>query len=184
MRRRTFHRTVLVYGTDVSLYSAIRESIPDTHADVFWAGADELEELLDHIDPWPWAVVSDDRTAPGLLIEACAQNPVIVLWLGSLPAGLPDSAVTHDGWTDLVADLSRRLTVNLHGITLAPFRGVQLPDGLVLRSPGLESLLGAYPAKMPIPKPALKWARTVLAQHRVGVDVYYQGSHAGLRPAG
>lgn len=181
--RRTVHRTVLVYGTSVNLYAALREMIPADRADIFWAGPDELEALLEQIQPWPWAIVSDESDIPDALAAACRANPVITFWLKAAPEGLPASTIAHTRWKDLAGDIASRLDNSVAGLRLAPFKGVLLPDGTVLRSPALEALIGVFPGALPIPKSALKWARVVIAEQHLDVDVYYHGAVAGIRPA-
>src|SRR5579863_5086301 len=139
-------RGIVVITTDGELAVAVREIVPDGLAVVRDARPDDAEEVAAACLPWPWMVVgTTDALTPGLA-SMLRIRPVLTLWLGATPAGLPGHAVRFARHTALLEAITVACVAHVGGMRLAPGSGVELGDGSLLRGATLDALIGAYPS--------------------------------------
>ena len=95
-------RSIVVVTDDGELAVAVRETVPAGIAVVRDARPDDAEEVAAACLPWPWMVVgATEALTPGLA-SVLRTRPVLTLWLGAAPAGLPAHAVRFDRPTALL----------------------------------------------------------------------------------
>jgi hypothetical protein len=161
-------RGVVVITTDGELAVAVRETVPAGIAVVRDARPDDAAEVAAACLPWPWMVVgSTDSVTPGVA-SLLRTRPVLTLWLGATPAGLPGHALRFDRHTALLAAIRRACTATVGGMHLAPGSGVELGDGALLRGATLDALVGAYPGGFVLPSRTFRSVSAALARAGAG----------------
>jgi len=158
--------------------------------------------LRDRLDPdlvtvsWARPADAGRAGAPWMLAGAGAQTGALAAfrdrllcwrWVGAPPADLPAPPLPCGDWHELAAAVERALAVRLAGISLAPGRGLVLPDGTYLSgAAGLEALLGAHPEGLPVARPtarlraAAAHAGELLRRHGLPLRVDWAGGRLTL----
>ncbi len=161
-------RSIVVITTDGELAVAVRETVPSGVAVVRDARPDDAEEVAAACLPWPWMVVgTTDALRPGLA-SMLRLRPVLTLWLGPAPAGLPSHAMGFDRHSAVLAAIAGACVANVGGMRLAPGSGVELGDGSLLRGATLDALIGAYPRGFALPSRTFRSINDALARAGTG----------------
>jgi hypothetical protein len=82
-------RTLVVLSRDGELAVGLRERLERARVVVKDARPDEALTAVGSCRPWPWMLVGDAADLPPGVEAAPARHPVLVLWLGTAPCGLP-----------------------------------------------------------------------------------------------
>ncbi|MFN2581596.1 MAG: hypothetical protein ABR498_02505 [Candidatus Dormibacteria bacterium] len=140
-------RTLVSVDSDGEVAVALHERLPREMVRILDARPDEVAEAVAACNPYPWVLVSRDDVG-----------------------GVPPATILLNGmrFGDLVSRLRGMLTMSVGGMRLAPGMGVELPDGTLLRSAGLQALLSAHPDGVPASMYHFRAATQALAMHAVG----------------
>jgi hypothetical protein len=161
-------RSIVVITTDGELAVAVREAVPAGIAVVRDARPDDAAEAAAACLPWPWMVVgSTDSMTPGLA-SMLRTRPVLILWLGAAPAGLPGHAQRFDHHSALLEAVDTACTAKVGDMRLALGSGVELGDGTLLRGATLDALIGAYPCGFALPSATFRSVNAALARADAG----------------
>jgi hypothetical protein len=161
-------RGIVVITDDGELAVAVRESVPVGIAVVRDARPDDAAEVAAACLPWPWMVVGATASLTPELVSLLHQRPVLTLWLGAAPAGLPAHAREFQHHTAVLAAVTAACTANVGGMRLAPGSGVELADGRLLQGATLDALVGAYPRGFALPSRTFRNVAVALVRADVG----------------
>jgi hypothetical protein len=164
-------RTLVVLSRDGEVAVGLRERLERAQVVVKDARPDEALTAVGSCRPWPWMLVGDVADLPPGVEAAPARHPVLVLWLGTAPCGLPVHARSFSRFSELADAASRALAAEVGGMRLATGAGVELPGGRLARSASLQALVSAHPARFNLPLVTFTSAARALA-----------GSAVRLRP--
>ncbi len=138
-------RSILVVTEDGELAVAVRDTVPRGMAVIRDARPDDAAEIAAAGLPWPWMVVGACGGIATGLDAILRERPVLTLWLGTPPPGLPRHARGFDRPSALLAAVVEACGATVGGMRLALGSGVELDGGRLLRGAALEALVGAYP---------------------------------------
>ena len=161
-------RAILVVTVDGELAVAVRERVPRGMAVVRDAREADADDIATACLPWPWMVVGSAVTVPSGLASIIRDRPVLTLWLGAPPAGLPGHARMFDRPAALLDAVALACCARVGELRLAPGNGVELRDGIMLRGATLEALVAAYPASIAVPARTSRSIAAALARHDAG----------------
>ena len=122
-------------------------------------------------------VVGSGLDVPGVVVSALTRRPVLVLWRGEPPAGLPAHARAYARFSDLVTAAQAAIRAEVAGMRLAPGDGVTMPDAAHAVSSALEALIASHPQPLFAPARAFRDVTTALAAH--GVPLHLARTHTG-----
>jgi hypothetical protein len=162
-------RTILVVGDDGELAVALRDRVDRAYALVKDVRPPELTEAFATCLPWPWMVAGSLAALPGDAEALFRHRPILVLWRGDLPSGLPRHTRRFDRFADMAAAIITALTQSVAGMRMAIGLGVELPGGGYARSAELQALVSAHPHSFDVPLDAFRSAVRVLSAHRIEV---------------
>jgi hypothetical protein len=168
-------RTLLVIGHDPELAVALRDRLDRAYVTVREIRPAEARDAVAQCMPWPWMVVGDDVDVDTSIVDTLARYPVIVLWRGRRPPGLPLHTVAVERFSQLAGFVEAALAGEVAGVRLAAGGGVSLPDGSHAGSAVLEALLASHPRPMFTPMRHLRSASRTLASHGVPLRVARTG---------
>ncbi len=114
-----------------------------------------------------WLSARPNSLTPGLAAILQAR-PVLTLWLGSAPAGLPGHALHFGHHTALLDAIDSACTAKVGAMRLALGSGVELGDGTLLRGATLDALIGAYPRGFALPAATFRSVNAALARADAG----------------
>jgi hypothetical protein len=160
-------RSIVVITDDGELAVAVREAVPQGIAVVRDARLDDAAEVAAACLPWPWMVVGATPTMTLGLATVLRTRPVLTLWLGAAPAGLPAHARAYDRPGALLEAIGTACSSRVGGMRLAPGSGVELSDGTLMRGATLDALLGAHPDGFALPASTFRPVAAALARHHV-----------------
>lgn len=160
-------RTILVIGGDGDMAVALRERIDRAYALVKDVRPEEAAAGFATCLPWPWMVVGNVTQLPDEALSHFHNRPILVLWRGPMPEGLPGHVRGFSGFTDLCSEVDRALTHSVAGMRLAIGLGVDLPGGAYARSAELQALVSAHPHGFDVPPDAFRSAARVLSSHNI-----------------
>ncbi len=158
-------RSIVVVTDDGELAVAVRDAVPRGIAVVRDARPDDVSEVAAACLPWPWMVVGATRSMTPGLAHVLRTRPVLTLWLGAAPAGLPEHASAFDRPAALLDAIGAACSARVGGMRLAPGSGVELRDGTLMRGATLDALLGAYPGGFALPARTFRTVASALARH-------------------
>lgn len=161
-------RSIVVITADGELAVAVRETVPAGIAVVRDARPDDAAEIAAACLPWPWMVIGSTDSVTPALASMLRTRPVLTLWLGSAPTGLPVHALHFDHHTALLDAVADACTAKVGGMRLAPGSGVELDDGTLLRGATLDALVGAYPRGFALPARTFRSVTSALARADAG----------------
>jgi hypothetical protein len=161
-------RAILVVTEDGELAVALRDAVPSGMAVVRDARCDDAADIAAACLPWPWMVVGTTMTMSPGLVCVLRHRPVVTLWLGQPPAGLPVHARVFDRPSALLQAVRDACAASVGGMRLAPGSGVELGDGTLVRNATLEALVAAYPSGFALPTRTFRTVTAALARHRAG----------------
>lgn len=181
-------RAILVVTGDGELAVAVRDEVPPSMAVVRDAREHDAGEIAAACLPWPWMVIGNTAAVSPGLASVLRHRPVLILWLGPPPAGLPEHARMFDRPAALLQAVRQACAAAVGGMRLAPGSGVELSDGTLLRGATLEALVAAYPSGFALPTRTFRTVTAALARHDAGwTAVRGAGARMGLAasaPAG
>jgi hypothetical protein len=158
-------RSIVVITADGELAVAVRDTVPSGVAVIRDARPDDAAEVAAACLPWPWMVVGATAAVTPALAVMLRTRPVLTLWLGPPPAGLPVHALGLDRPAALLAAVDSACRANVGGMRLAPGSGVELHDGTLVRGATLDALLGAHPGGFALPSRTFRTASIALSRH-------------------
>jgi hypothetical protein len=158
-------RSIVVITADGELAVAVRDTVPSGVAVIRDARPDDAAEVAAACLPWPWMVVGATSSLTPALGAMLRTRPVLTLWLGPPPAGLPVHALGFDRPSALLTAVDRAGRANVGGMRLAPGSGVELHDGTLVRGATLDALLGAHPGGFALPSRTFRTAAIALSRH-------------------
>jgi hypothetical protein len=164
-------RTLVVLSRNGELAVGLRERLERARVVVKDARPEEAGTAVASCRPWPWMLVGDIAELPPGVEPTIAHHPVVVLWLGSPPSGLPAHGRGFFRYSELADAASRALAAEVGGMRLATGAGVELPGGRLARSAGLQALVSAHPEGFNLPLVSFGSAARALS-----------GSAVSLRP--
>jgi hypothetical protein len=176
-------RTLLVAGDGVELAVALRDRLDRAYITVCDVRSDG------HVDsdlawcPWPWMVVGDSAEMSSALAGTVAQHPVLVLWHGVHPRGLPAHTRAFGLFSELARAVSAALNAEVGGMRLAPGTGLTMPDGTHCGNAALEALVANHPHPVFAPMRDFRGVVAALASHRVPLLITHDGGGVSLAPA-
>ncbi len=177
-------RSIVVVTQDGELAVALRDCVDGSRALIRDVRPAELGQAAEACRPWPWMVVCDGGAEPGGLAELLTRRPVLLAWLGTPPGTLAPRAVSTQRFGTLAAAVNGALEAMVGGMRLAPWSGVQLPSGRVVRAADLEALIAAHPAALPLPLRAFRTASRTLGAHGVAWRPQRTAAGVVLAPRG
>ena len=169
---RDWTRSVVVLSEDGELAVALRDCVDPARALIRDARPAECGRVLAACPPWPWMVVGAGDSAPRELLVAAAQRPMVTLWYGRVPRGLPAHARAAERFGELARMVNAALQQTVGGMRLGPGLGVEMPGGRRVRSAALEALIALHPQGFDLPLRAFRSATRAL-----------QAAGVQLRPA-
>jgi hypothetical protein len=159
-------RSIVVITADGELAVAIRDTVPPRVAVIRDARPNDAAEAAAACLPWPWMVVGASTSLTPSLGLLLRTRPVLTLWLGSPPAGLPAHTLSFDRPAALLAAVDSACRANVGGMRLAPGSGVELLNGTLVRGATLDALIGAHPGGFALPSRTFRTVAIALARHR------------------
>jgi len=175
-------RSVVVVSDDGELAVAVREVVPPEIAVVRDARPDDAAAIAAACLPWPWMVVGAAAVSREMA-TVLRERPVLALWLGSPPPGLPDTVRRFDRPAALLDSVAATCNAEVGGMRLAPGSGVELHDGTLFRGASLEALIGAHPGSIALSSRAFRTISDVLARHDVAWTPAREGALVTLARA-
>lgn len=161
-------RSIVVVSADGEPAVAIRDRVEAELALVRDVRPDEALAAAAACTPWPWMVVGDGAAMPSDFIALLSQKPVIVLWHGLHPAGLPEHAQRYRHFADLLDGVDAAAHHTVGGMRLAAHAGVLMPGGGTARSSSLQALVSQHPRGFALGLDAFRSAARSLSSHHVG----------------
>ncbi|MGO8685861.1 MAG: hypothetical protein ACLQT7_01565 [Candidatus Dormibacteria bacterium] len=162
-------RALVVIAPDGELAVGLRESVERSRVVVKDARPGEARSALESCRPWPWMVVGSVPDLRPEVVSTLMPHPVILLWLGAPPPGLPSHVRGFVRFSALAAAVGRALEAEVGGMRLEVGAGVRLPSGRISRSPDLQALVSAHPGGFHLPLETFRSARRVLLRHGLAV---------------
>ncbi|GAC1578324.1 MAG: hypothetical protein NVS3B18_12050 [Candidatus Dormibacteria bacterium] len=169
-------RTVLVVGDDIELAVALRDRVERAYLTVCEVRPTEALAAVRACRPWPWMVIDDTAKIDDKLADAVARHPMLLLWRGPAPPGLPRHARAFELFSELTAAIGAAVHAEVAGIRLAPACGLTMPDGTHAGNAALEALVANHPHPLFAPVHDFRGAITALASHRVPLRLARGGS--------
>jgi hypothetical protein len=166
--RRDRTRTVLVLAEDPALWARLRSDLPERLVFVRSCSAEQVEAVLQEIDPWPWLVVGHGMSFPQPLKELAQRRPIPVLWWGDPFPDLPGHARCFTDWRRLLEASRALLEPTLPGFRFLPVRGLETTFSPQLLSAELEALAAVYPSGLPMEARSVRRINLLLRRHGFG----------------
>ena len=166
--RRDRTRTVLVLAEDPALWARLRSDLPERLVFVRPCSAEQVEVVLQDIDPWPWLVVGHGLSFPRQLQEMARRRPIPVLWWGDRFPDLPGHARCFSDWRRLLEASRALLEPTLPGFRFLPVRGLETAFSPQLLSAELEALAAVYPSGLPMEARSVRRINLLLRRHGFG----------------
>lgn len=162
-------RVLLVVGPEAELASSLRDRLDRRYVTVVDARPGEEIDAIGWCHPWPWMVVGSGDDLSAALTAELGRGPILLVWRGQPPRGLPTHALATRSFGDLVVSVEAALGAVVAGMRLAIGGGVDLPDGTHVASASLEALIGAHPRPLQARTRFAPSAARVLARHGLSV---------------
>lgn len=144
-------RALLVISASGDLAVALRERVDRGMTVIRDVRPGEVSEGLAACRPWPWMVVGDVSLLVPSLRATLWARPVIVLWRGATPSGLPGHTLACHSFATLADAVLLSLETTVGALRLAPGVGVDLANGQLCRSAELQALVSAHPRTFDLP---------------------------------
>ena len=158
-------RSVVVVTDDGELAVAVRDTVPQAIALVRDARPGDAADIAAACRPWPWMIVGSTPTLTPGVAATLRDKPVLSLWLGPPPAGLPPDVRRYERPAALLEAVTAACHADVGGMRLAPGTGVELPDGRLLRGATLEALVAAHPRAVALTSRSFRTVSDMLARH-------------------
>jgi hypothetical protein len=160
-------RILLVVGDDPELATALRDRLDRAYVTVIEARPGEELEAIRGCRPWPWMVVGAGATLDPRAVTELGGSPILLVWRGSPPPGLPARVIGADRFTVVVGTVATALGAEVAGMRLAIGSGVDMPDGGHVANACLEALVASYPRPLFAPSRLVRSTARALAAHGV-----------------
>ncbi len=139
-------RVMVVISPDGEAAVSLRERLDRSRVVLKDTRPGEAEAAVRSCRPWPWMVIGAVPELPAGVAEVLHGHPVLVLWLGPAPGGLPAHGRRFPRFSALAAAAAEALDREVGGMRLAAGAGVLLPGGRgCSRNPELQALVSAHP---------------------------------------
>jgi hypothetical protein len=175
-------RTLLVVGDSVELAVALRDRLDRAFVTVCDVQAPAHADAVPASAAWPWMVVGDSAEVSDALAGTLAQHPVLVLWQGVPPRGMPAHARAFALFSELARAAGAALHAEVGGIRLAPGTGLTMPDGEHCGNAALEALVAGHPHPVFAPMREFRGAAAALAAHRISLRIAHDSGGVSLVP--
>jgi hypothetical protein len=179
-----WHRTVVVVGDDPELVVALRDRLDRAMVTVCEVRPDDAAAAVRGCTAWPWMVVGDTRVVDEPFARALAAHPIVAIWRGQVPPGLPGHVRVAGRFSELAAAVESAVDAQVRGVRLAVGSGLSMPDGSHTESPVLEALVASHPLPVPASPRQLRAADAVLSAHHVPLMARRAPGGGVLVPAG
>ncbi|MBV8526900.1 MAG: hypothetical protein JOZ75_01145 [Candidatus Dormibacteraeota bacterium] len=166
LRQETL-RTVVVVGDHGETAVALRDALTRSMVVVLDARPAEAAAAIAVCRPCPWALVWSSAADMPVALEVRPPTFVLVSAAHAAPAGVAPST----SFATLRSRLREMLAAEVGGMRLAPGVGVEMPGGVVSRSPWLQALVSAHPAGVPARAAQVRAARSLLRAQGAGWTV-------------
>ena len=176
-------RSLVVVSDDGELAVAVRDTVPRAIAVVRDARPGDAAGIVAACLPWPWMIVGGTTALTADVTAALRDKPVLTLWLGPPPAGLPADVRRFERPAALLEAVTAACRADVVGMRLAPGSGVELPDGTLLRGATLEALVAAHPRAMALTSRSFRTVSDMLARHAPAWRPERDGPLVSLVPA-
>ncbi|MFN2591831.1 MAG: hypothetical protein ABR532_03245 [Candidatus Dormibacteria bacterium] len=160
-------RTILVISCDGELAVGLRDRLDPAFALVKDVRPEEALDGLSSCVPWPWMVAGDVSPLPATVIQRLCRHPILILWRGDPPRGLPRHARAFTAFAPLATAAETALRRSVSGMRLAAGLGVELPGGAYARSAELQALISSHPDPLDLPLKSFRSAARVLTSRRI-----------------
>jgi hypothetical protein len=160
-------RSIVVINDDGELAVAVREAIAREVAVVHDARPAEAAAAQLACRPWPWMVIGRGSEVLAATRELARRQPVLVLWLGELPSGLPAHARSMARFAELIDAVWESARHAVGGMRLCSGAGVDLPDGGLAQSAALQALVSQHPRGFDLPTRSFRSAAQTLVRERI-----------------
>ncbi len=174
-------RTALVVGDDPELAVALRDRLDRAYVTVREVRTSEALVAVRACAPWPWMLIGDGAV-PAEAVAELSGKPVLVVWRGEPPPGLPAHAVGAQRFAEVAAAVERALSAEVLGMRLAVGDGVVMPDGMHAGSAALEALVAAHPRPLFAATHHFRSAERTLSAHGVPLRPGRHGGGIALLP--
>jgi hypothetical protein len=178
----SWHRTILVVGEDPELAVALRDRLDRALVTVCEVRTSEAAAAAHACRPWPWMLVGGTQAVDAALSRRLAGHPVLLLWRGPVPSGLPRHVRAITRFAELAGTVDASLHATVSGISLSVGSGLSMPDGSQVASPVLEALVSSHPRPLPVSPRQLRAASATLSAHGVPLAAARRACGAVLVP--
>jgi hypothetical protein len=175
-------RSIVVITHDGELAVALRDVVPHGVAVIRDARPDDAVAVAAACLPWPWMVVGATASLSPGLAAVLRTRPVLTMWLGAPPAGLPAHARSFARPGALFEAVDQACNARVGGMRLAPGSGVEMGDGTLLRGATLDALIGAHPGGFALPSRTFRTVAIALARHGAAWTPEREGARVALVP--
>ena len=162
-------RSILVISDDGEIAVALAETVNHAYALIRDVRPREALDGFQACAPWPWMIVGDVTRVSDDIVKALRHTPVLALWHGQLPQGMPAHARSFERFAMLARALDETTRATMLGLRLAPGSGVSTVDGNIIASPELDALIAQHPRGFDMPLRRFRPAATALA--RAGIPL-------------
>jgi hypothetical protein len=162
-------RSLVVVASDGELAVGIRDGVDRARVMVKDARPEEATAVIASCRPWPWMVVGSGPGLPRGLARVLTFHPVVTLWLGVEPSGLPAQHHGFAHFAPLLAEIRRAACAAVDGMRLAPGAGVELPGGGISGNAELQALISVRPGGFGLPLQAFRSADRVLSRRGISL---------------
>jgi hypothetical protein len=175
-------RSIVVITQDGELAVAVRDTVPHGIAVIRDARPDDAAEVAAACLPWPWMIVGTTTSMTPGLATLLRTRPVLTIWLGAMPAGLPAHARSFARPAALLEAVDQACRANVGGMRLALGSGVELGDGTLLRGATLDALVGAHPGGFALSSRTFRTVALALSRHGAAWTPEREGTRVALVP--
>jgi hypothetical protein len=178
-------RTILVLGGDPELATALRDRLDRAYVTVIEAGPADALGAMRSCRPWPWMAIGAGRAPGAEVVAEISRSPVLVVWRGAHPVGLPAHSIAATRFSEVVGAVEAALHADVGGVRLDIGGGLAMPGGAHSGNATLEALVAAHPRPLFLTPAHLRSAVRALSVHRVPLrPVRLAGGAVVLAPVG
>jgi hypothetical protein len=175
-------RTLLVIAEGSELAVALRDRVHRAYLTVREVRPAEAYGAVLGGPRRPWMVVGDGAELPGEIVDLLTRHPIVLLWRGPQPAGLPAHTRCFERFSDLADAVEAALGAEVGGMRLAPGDGLTMTDAEHATVPALEVLVATHPFPVFARGQHFRRVDAALKSHGVPLRLAIGGGGARLVP--
>jgi hypothetical protein len=157
-------RSIVVISATGALGVAIRDAMDPAVALVRDVRPAEAGAGVAACRPWPWMLIGEGPAVAPEVLDTLRRQPVIVLWAGGPPAGLPAHARAFSRFPELARAARAAGAASVAGLRMAPGLGVVSTRGAYVWSAPLQALVSSHPHGFALPRHRFRGAADALAR--------------------